>query len=59
MALEDSLPEIGQWEDMVKEKGYDVGWKDKVVEVFNNYAKRLKGAVVECKEYLDPQATVL
>jgi len=48
---DNKLPEIGQWKDLVKEENFDVSWKDKVIEVFNSYAKRLKGAVVECKEY--------
>jgi trehalose 6-phosphate synthase/phosphatase len=48
---DESLPEVGEWKDLVKEEGIDVGWKDKVIEVFNSYAKRLNGSVVECKEY--------
>jgi len=45
------LPEVGKWKDLVQEKKLDAGWKGKVVEVFHNYAAKLKGAVVECKEY--------
>jgi trehalose-phosphatase len=47
----DSPPEVGEWQDLVQEKGIAVGWKDKVIEVFNSYAKRLQGSSVERKEY--------
>jgi trehalose 6-phosphate synthase/phosphatase len=50
-ASDNLLPEVGEWKDLVQEKRVDVGWKDKVIEVFNSYAKSLKGSVVECKEY--------
>jgi len=45
------LPEVGEWKDLVQEKKFDVSWKDKVVGVFNSYVTKLKGSVVECKEY--------
>jgi len=47
----DSLPEPADWKDLVKEKGVDVSWKEKVVEVFKKYQGKLKGAAVESKEY--------
>jgi len=49
---DDSQPtEVGQWTDLIREAGIDVSYKEKIIDVFNSYAKRLKGSVVERKEY--------
>jgi len=40
-----------EWTDLVKKKNIDVSWQQTIKDSFNEYAQKLKGSTVECKEY--------